>query len=425
MNHVDQRVRSFSRDRISAALHEVGGAARPAYLEDIVAQAQRTRQRPAWTFPERWLPMSIAVRRAGIPRAVMLFALLLLLLALFAATISIVGSPKVPAPLVVTNGEIAFQGAGAIDVVSPDGTDRHTLVRLPGSADDKMIFSPDGRRLTYWSQPVPNENWDLTVVDADGKNPKKIGSGVVPSGWMDWSPDGTRIAYSARTARPGAATGCAGDGVQNGDFCSSRIFVAPVDGSGARQIGDSTLDARSPAWSPDGSKIAFGGGNATSGIRLYVMDADGRNGRQVGDIGGTDWAFMRVDWNHDGTKLVGQASATNNLSQWDMWEINADGSGATDVGDPTNGADDIIPSWAPDRDSAAWVAAHIMLKEPGRPTVSIPGPAGIPIWSPDGKELSTVDDAGQLVILGLDGSVRATVNGATGLPAWQPQVAGG
>jgi Tol biopolymer transport system component len=424
MNRMDLQIRSFSRDRMSTALHEVGGSARPGYLEDIVAQAQRTRQKPAWTFPERWLPMSVAVRRAGIPRAAILFALLLLLLALFAVGLSIVGGPKVPAPLVVTNGEIAFQGAGAIDVVRPDGTDRQTLVRLPGSTDDRMLFSPDGRRLTYWSQPVPNENWDLIVVDADGGNLKTIASAVVPSGWMDWSPDGTRIAYSARTARPGAATGCAGDGVQNGDFCSSRIFVAPVDGSGAQQIGDSTLDARSPAWSPDASKIAFGGGNAASEIGLYVMDADGGNVRRVGDIRGTDWAFERVDWNHDGTKIVGQASATSNLNQWDMWEINADGSGATDVAIEDN-VDDIIASYAPDRDAAAWVADHIMLQEPGRPTVSLPGPAGIPIWSPDGKELSTVDDAGQLVVLGLDGSVRATVNGATGLPAWQPRVSGG
>ena len=43
--------------------------ARPDYLDDIVAQARRTRQRPAWTFPERWLPMTIALRPAAVPRA--------------------------------------------------------------------------------------------------------------------------------------------------------------------------------------------------------------------------------------------------------------------------------------------------------------------------------------------------------------------
>ena len=79
MSHSDTTPRALTADRLNAAFNEVGGQARPDYLPDIVAQAGRTRQRPAWTFLERWLPMDIAVRRQGVPRTVLVFAVLALL----------------------------------------------------------------------------------------------------------------------------------------------------------------------------------------------------------------------------------------------------------------------------------------------------------------------------------------------------------
>ena len=159
-----------------------------------------------------------------------------------------------------------------------------------------MAYSPDGRRLAYWSK--ASTTWDLIVIDADGGNPVIVASGVSVTSDPSlpaWSPNGATIAYSAATPEP-AGPGC--QTAQNGSFCTSRIFLAAVDGSGARQVGDPPLDARSPDWSPDGSTIAFGGGNASPaiGVHLYVMDADGTDVRQLSDVVGSDWAFVRVDW---------------------------------------------------------------------------------------------------------------------------------
>jgi hypothetical protein len=50
MNRSNISPRPFSTDQLHAALGDVGGPARPDYLSDIVAQAGRMRQRPAWTF---------------------------------------------------------------------------------------------------------------------------------------------------------------------------------------------------------------------------------------------------------------------------------------------------------------------------------------------------------------------------------------
>lgn len=325
MTDSDTTPRTLTAERLTSALDEVGGLARPGYLPDIVARARRTRQRPAWTFFERWPPMDIAARRQGVPRAVLVFAALALLIALLVASVAFIGGRRAqPALTAATNGLIAFASGTDIMVVQPDGTGRRTLV--DGSdAIDSMAYSPDGGRLAYWAQAAAVTSWNLVVVDADGSDPVTIASGVLAltTPHIAWSPDGATIAYSGRTTVFDFPS-C--QAYENGDFCGSRIFVANTDGSSTRQIGDPDLDARSPDWSPDGSTIAFGGGNASPaiGVRLYLMDADGKNVRQLSDVHGSDWAFVRVDWSHDGTKIVGQAGAADDIRNWDIRIIDAD-----------------------------------------------------------------------------------------------------
>lgn len=426
MNRQQPPARAITTDRLHAALREVGSAPDPRYLEEIVARAQDTRQRPAWTYPERLLPMSIAVRREAMPRAALLIAVLLLLVALFATAVALTGSPtRPPVPLVVTNGIIAFPSGGNIEVVQPDGTGRRVLVSS-GTEVNNMSFSPDGRRIAYFVR--NGANWDLMVADADGSHPLRVASGAyLDTSTPEWSPDGTRIAYSAPTNPTGAAPSCAGFGTQNGDFCYSRIYLAMADGSGAHQIGDPALDARSPSWSPDGTTIAFGGGNATPGmnVRLYLMNSDGTNVRTFSSVRGTDWAFVKSDWSPDGSKIVTQASATDNLSQWDIWAIDAKTGDATNIG-ARDGVDEIIPSWAPDRDALVWWADTIILRDVGAAPVDLQVPsAGIPFWSPDGRLLSSISDAGELVVNDLHGDVKFRIGGASDKPAWQALRSGG
>jgi Tol biopolymer transport system component len=420
MSHSDTTPRTFTAERLSAAFNEAGGQARPDYLTDIVAQAGRTRQRPAWTFLERWLPMDIAVRRQGVPRAVLVFAVLALLLTLLFATIAFIGARPSQPPLgAATNGLIAFASGGDIVVVESDGTGRRTLIAGAGTVEG-LSYSPNGERLAYWFDATGGGANDLVVVDADGSNPVTIASGirgVTGPPQLAWSPNGATIAYSAATAQPDGPVCQQG---MNGNFCTSRIFLAAVDGSGVRQVGDPALDARSPDWSPDGSTIAFGGGNASPaiGVHLYLMDADGSDVRQLSDVTGSDWAFVRVDWSHDGTKIVGQAGAADDISNWDIWVINADGSGTTDVGAHPQGIDEVIPSWAPDRDALAWWSNGIVLLEEGADPVDIPIDMDA-VWSPDGTLLAGTTSDG-VVVVDLDGTVRMTVPGPAAAPAWQP-----
>src|SRR5262245_58188256 len=128
MTRPDPMPRSFSSDRLNAALREVGGTARPGYVDDIVTQASRTRQRPAWTFPERWFLMTVAYPlRLARPRLMLGLGLVIMLLALvlIGATLLSVGvSP--PPTREVRNGLIAFDSKGDIWVANPDGTEPRT-----------------------------------------------------------------------------------------------------------------------------------------------------------------------------------------------------------------------------------------------------------------------------------------------------------
>ena len=418
MTQSDATPRTLTAERLTSALDEVGGQARPDYLTDIVVQAGRTRQRPAWTFLERWLPMDIAVRRQGVPRAVLALAILALLLTLLVATVAFIGTRPAPPPLMATNGLLAFASGGDIVVVEPGGTGRRTLIGGLGNVAG-LAYSPNGERLAYWSDATGGGAADLVVVDADGSNPVTIASGiraVTGPPQLAWSPDVSTIAYSAKVPQSEEPSCTV---APDPDFCASRIFLAAVDGTGVRQVGDTGLNARSPSWSPDGSTIAFGEGNASAeiGVSLYLMNADGSNVRQVSDVRGDGWAFVQIDWSRDGTKIAGTGSATDNAGEWDIWVINADGSGATNVG-TTDDSDELFPMWAPDRDALAWWRNGVIILEEGGDPVAFPG--GTPVWSPDGKLIATATDS-EIIVTDLDGTVQMTVEGTANPPlAWQP-----
>jgi hypothetical protein len=166
MNRSATKHHAFSTDRLHAALSEIGGPARPDYLPDVVAQAARMRQRPAWTFLERWLPMDIAVRRQGVLRAAVLFAVLFLLVALLAAGVVYVGSPR----------PVALPADGDVDpgwhAVTVDGY-RYTF-RVPGAGWKKNVVPAPQAEVA----PPNVADVELTQGDASNDLPDLAGFGL-------------------------------------------------------------------------------------------------------------------------------------------------------------------------------------------------------------------------------------------------------
>ena len=96
---------------VSGWLDEQAGRGAPDYLDEILARTIRTRQRPAWSSLERWLPVQLTFtgRLAPIPRLAWAVALLVILVlaaaALFAAG---VGQRRLPHFGYAANGQIAI-----------------------------------------------------------------------------------------------------------------------------------------------------------------------------------------------------------------------------------------------------------------------------------------------------------------------------
>ena len=109
---------------LTAWFVETAAPRTPDYTDDILRQTARSRQRPRWTFPERWLPVSVITLRPGDPadRSVGTVGLLVVLALLLAVATGVYvgGQKRVPAPFgEAANGLVAYSNGGDIYTVDP------------------------------------------------------------------------------------------------------------------------------------------------------------------------------------------------------------------------------------------------------------------------------------------------------------------
>lgn len=109
------------------------------------------------------------------------------------------------------------------------------------------VVSPDGRHavfaVTEPAYDAKDQVSDLWVVPVDGSAPpRKLTQTRGGESGAEWSPDGTKLVFSAR---------------RDGDEAAQLYVLDLAAGGEANRITNLTLGARSPKWSPDGGKVLF------------------------------------------------------------------------------------------------------------------------------------------------------------------------
>ncbi len=204
------------------------------------------------------------------------------------------------------------------------------------------------------------------------------------------------------------------------------IYVMNADGSNqTRLIDGEALDRHpiilSPAWSPDGTKIAFTASSNSSYGYIYVMNADGSNPTRLSE----NQFDNRPAWSPDGTRIA--FDSTRNGS-WEIWIMNADGSNQIQLtSSPFNGFN---PAWSPDGTKIAFASdtrIYVMNADGSNRTTLIDGEGWFldsPTWSPDGTKIAlTFADSfsSQIVVMNADGSDRKPFDGYDDYgPVWSP-----
>jgi TolB protein len=123
--------------------------------------------------------------------------------------------------------------------------------------------TPDGTRIALSAGDCEpgSECCSLKVVDRTGKPTKDLARLRLPGAAFSpaWSPDGSMLAFEVR----------------NVDTETSAIYVANRDGSGLKRITRKGLNGDAPAWSSDGEWIAFAAWTRSTGSDLYLIHPDG------------------------------------------------------------------------------------------------------------------------------------------------------
>ncbi len=154
-------------------------------------------------------------------------------------------------------------------VMNADGTDAHRITDTPDD-DVTVTWSPRGDALAFVRTDAAGGSV-IEVVGADGANPHPVSDPTVPADAPTWSPGGTRILFTAYL--DGADPFTLGQG-------NAEVISVASDGSGLHNLTNDPAWQGYPAWSPDGTRIAYSTNDGTQ-FNLMVANADGSGAREL------------------------------------------------------------------------------------------------------------------------------------------------
>jgi Tol biopolymer transport system component len=208
-------------------------------------------------------------------------------------------------------------------------------------------------------------NRHVAVIKSDGTGFMDLTPGLEDVSSLEWSPDGTRLAFISQ----------------------ERLMVVNADGSGLDTLAYNP-DLHDPAWSPDGQRIAYFAGadvprtlNNDRGI--WTVKPDGTGHSKILNVLPGFGTYRTLQFSPDGQKIA-MCHGTN--SAYTIEVMNANGTGRT-----------TLP-----------LECHSVF--------------GGPQWSPDGSRILDLQN-GNIYTIAPDGgsAVQLTLAGDYELPRWSRQ----
>ncbi|HEX7347625.1 MAG TPA: WD40 repeat domain-containing protein [Candidatus Limnocylindrales bacterium] len=413
---------------IPELMNELAPARVPEYFDDMLRETASHGQRPAWSYPERWLPVEITARplsaRSFPWRPLAILALIALLVA--AGLVVYIGSQtRLPSPFGVAGNGVLLYRASDGRIVSLDPDDGSTATVVPASdALVDPVPSRDGRRIvltTFGSTSTAK----LTVRGIDGSNPITLAGDYKELDAVDWSPDGSKLAIVSNVG-----------GLQS-------ITIAATDGSGQKVL---SLDREVSVitYLPDGRLALMAGEQPTqrcpgndatrAPCALFVVNQDG-TGLELLIPAVEFHGINTISASPDGSKLL-----------WVEWTTGAEG--RLHIFDLSDRVDRVVPddafpgvysmnrAWfSPDGNTILFD----FFEADGDHWGLVPSTGGTPIrigqkfpekgsdadWSPDGRSVlarfGTSDTTGELWVLDSTGggADRRLEGNFPYLPPWQ------
>jgi hypothetical protein len=387
----------------------------PDYRYDLVQRFAAIRQRPAWAFPERWIPMR-ALELGRVTRPLpwrMIAAVALLVLAVVGLAVFAGSERPLPLPFgPAINGQLVTSDSGDIFLIDPETGVRTVVIGGPG-VDSDPVFSRDGTRIAFFR--TTDRVATLWLADDRGGGARELGTGLVNgaakacdvcgrSYELDWSPDGKSILVTTLV-----------DG-------ESAAAIIPTDGSPAHVV-KTDMPAERSIWLPSG-EVLFRGVLA-DGFGLFAIRPDGTGFRTVVPAASLnvdhEWDALFFAVSPDGTQVAYQQRDRDGVQKVFV----APAAGGTPRALTT--IESVYPMWSPD---GTWLAffpgdgVYVVRadgSEPQRRVVATGSAIGLPArWTPDSTRLVyLIANESTVLVDPVDGSTTQAPWTAPFLPDWQ------
>ena len=190
--------------------------------------------------------------------------------------------------------EVAFSWnrSGTFEIFSAP-LEGERIFQLTG-ANERSVWprwSPDAKQIAFLRDRGGDERFDIWLVDRDGEHERNLTSepGVMHRD-IAWSPDGTKLAYTANAAGAGKAF---------------AIHVIDVPTGAKRALTDGSRTDFQPQWSPDGALLVFWSRRENNQLNsdIYVVAAAGGEVTRLDTRVGVDGESTDPRWSPEGTRI--------------------------------------------------------------------------------------------------------------------------